>query len=549
MNAEIIAGIYGVKNLSEMIFPEQIHDHNISFFTGGSLLSYIHLERISRLKYDATLHQHIEGIAKMLQLENCKNLILCFADHELGQDFISNGGKVKFKSSQLKKNIGLLREERANWFGTEVKAYGISHELAHIYSCIPFFGEFRDESLMIHYDGGASLSNFSSWEHRNKQISNINYHWRLKQFTNLFNANPLVFRLTGTKPKYHNSVPGKFMGLASHGIYKSDIELWIRKNNFFSDIWSSPERFFSRLKSDWDIELNSMDNRNSFLKNIAATVHEIFIRESLREILEIKRKTGLKHLYFTGGCALNIKLNSSLINSGEFENVFIHPCANDTGLSLGAAVALSIQKGYQISSLDSFLNNYNIKDSQFKFQLEDIKRIAEMIHLYSVVGICNGFGEIGPRALGHRSLLARADSIELAEKISMQMKGREWYRPLAPVMLKKHAEFYTGRSEFPDSAAYMLFDFKIKADRIQEIAGVVHADNTSRIQIIEKRNQNPFLHDLLEVCFELYGIRALINTSFNCKDEPIVQTPKNAQASAKRMKLDALVVNGMLLTN
>ncbi len=549
MNAEIIAGIYGVKNLSASIFPEQIHDHNISFFTGGKLLSYIHLERISRLKYDATLHQHIEAIAKSLQLENYKNLILCFSDHELGQDFISSGGKVKFKSSQLKENIGLLREESANWFGTKMKAYVISHELAHIFSCVPFFGEFRDESLMIHYDGGASLSNFSSWEYRNKQISNINYHWHLKQFTNLFNANPLIFRLTGTKPKYHNSVPGKFMGLASHGIYNRDIELWIRENNFFSDIWSSPKRFFSKLRSDWDIDLKSMDNKNSFLKDIAATVHDIFIRESLKEILEIKRKTGLKHLYFTGGCALNIKLNSSLMNSGEFENVFIPPCANDTGLSIGAAVASSIHRGYQINTTDAFLNNFNIKESQLTFQLEDIKRIAEMIHTYSVVGICNGFGEIGPRALGNRSLLARANSTELAKRISMQMKEREWYRPLAPVMLKKHAAYYTGHSEFPVSAAYMLFDFKIKADRIHEIAGVVHADNTSRIQIIEKRNQNPFLYDLLEVCFELYGIRALINTSFNCKDEPIVQTPENARASAKRMNLDALVLNGKLLTN
>ncbi len=535
MNAEIIAGIYGIKNASQEFFPKQIHDHNVSVFQDGNLLNYIHLERISRVKYDANLHDHIEDIFQKLNLIKNKNTILCFADHELGKDFHSAGGKITCKSYDLTDDISTLKEGRANWFGTEVKAYGISHELAHIYSCIPFFEEFRDESLLIHYDGGASVSNFSAWEYNKKKISNLSCHWHLKQVTNLFNANPLVFRLTGTKPRYHNSVPGKFMGLASYGTYKPDIELWLRKNNFFSDIWSSPKGFFARIKSDWGMEINTVDTTNTFLRNIAATVHEVFVRESLKEILELKKKTKLRSLYFTGGCALNIKLNSALLGSGEFDEVFIPPCTNDSGLSLGAAVAASMHNGIKIKTVDPYLNNYLIENNTLKYQREDIKEIAKLIQANSVVGICNGFGEVGPRALGNRSLLARADSKELSQKISMRMKGREWYRPVAPVMLKKQAQYFTGCEEIPFSARYMLFDFKIRPDRIKEIAGVVHVDNTSRIQVMDYRNQNPFLYDLLIACYEQYGIRALINTSFNCKGEPIVHDSENAINSAKRM--------------
>jgi carbamoyltransferase len=135
----------------------------------------------------------------------------------------------------------------------------------------------------------------------------------------------------------------------------------------------------------------------------------------------------------------------------------------------------------------------------------------------------------------------------LAEKISRRIKGREWYRPIAPVMLVENARYYTGIEEFPISAQYMLYDFDILSGKRGDIEAVVHVDGTSRIQILEKREQNPFLFDLLTICAEKYGLKALINTSFNLKDEPIVQTPEQALRSARKMNLDGLVINGELV--
>jgi len=547
MNAKIIVGIYGIRNLSDAIFPKQIHDHNLAVFQGGNLVHYIHLERVSRSKYDANMHQHIEAIVQKLNLSHNRSIVLCFADHELGKAFSSADGNIQFKPDDQRNEISSLREGVSNWYGQNVKAFSISHELAHIYSCIPFFGQFRPESLMIHYDGGASISNFSAWEYRNHKIHNLFHHWELKKYTSFFNANALVFRLTGTKPRFHNSVPGKLMGLAAYGSYNKDIEVWLGKNKYFSDIWSSPRQFFLQLKSDWGLDIQSVDNRNSFLKNLAATLHEMFVRESLMEIVKIKAIHKFRHLYFTGGCALNIKLNSALMNSGEFDEVFIPPCADDSGLSLGAAVAVSLAQGNTIRNPGPHLNNYLLKTKEIRVEKQVIKETASLIYANSIVGICNGFGEVGPRALGNRSLLARADSKKLSERISMSLKGREWYRPVAPVMLRENAEYYTGCKEFHQSAGYMLFDFKIRSERINEIEGVVHKDNTSRIQVIEQRYQNPFLYDLLKECHIRYGIRALINTSFNCKGEPIVHNRIDALNTAERMHLDALIIDGEIL--
>ncbi|MBN1598846.1 MAG: hypothetical protein JW894_11180 [Bacteroidales bacterium] len=162
-----------------------------------------------------------------------------------------------------------------------------------------------------------------------------------------------------------------------------------------------------------------------------------------------------------------------------------------------------------------YINNFGVKYKDYNYSNEVIEKVAQLIKDDKIIGICNGYGEAGPRALGNRSILARADSNGIAEKVSRKIKDREWYRPIVPVMLKKHAVNFTGLHNFPEATKYMLFDFKIRNEYVKELAGVVHADWTSRIQILEEKKSNPFLYDLLECCYEKHKMRALINTSFN----------------------------------
>ncbi|MCR5454367.1 MAG: hypothetical protein K6F33_05215, partial [Bacteroidales bacterium] len=133
----------------------------------------------------------------------------------------------------------------------------------------------------------------------------------------------------------------------------------------------------------------------------------------------------------------------------------------------------------------------------------------------------------------------------LSQKLSMTVKKREWYRPVAPIMLKNVAEKVTVQNVNP-LAKFMLSDFEIKHEFDKDLCGVIHANQTARIQTLETENDNPFMYLLLSYLYEHHGIMALINTSFNAQGEPIVHTPDDAIASAKKMNLDAVVINGKL---
>ena len=126
----------------------------------------------------------------------------------------------------------------------------------------------------------------------------------------------------------------------------------------------------------------------------------------------------------------------------------------------------------------------------------------------------------------------------------MEKKGREWYRPLAPVALAKNVEYFTGQFAIHPLSQFMLLDFTVLPEKQQEIAGAIHADGTARFQTIFDESDNPFLFALLNTLDEKYGIKALINTSFNAGGEPIVHTEEDAFKSAKKMQLDGVVLNG-----
>ena len=195
-----------------------------------------------------------------------------------------------------------------------------------------------------------------------------------------------------------------------------------------------------------------------------------------------------------------------------------------------------------------YLNNIGIADLHGQIVDEVVVAVANILLQNKIIGVCNGFGEAGPRALGNRSLIALANSKELAQKLSMEVKKREWYRPVAPIMLKINAEM-VAEQKVTNLARYMLQDFTIKPQYRECMSGVVHANNTARIQTVETENDNPFMYRLLKYLSDNHGIIALINTSFNVQGEPIVHTQEDAFRSAKQMNLGALVYNNQLITN
>ena len=535
--------IYGIKDIKNSGYPVFVHDHNISFFDKGKIIRHIQLERTSRKKYDNSLESHIYGLLKREKLLG-RDVDIVFVDNVIGRAFISEDGEARFEAPLTDKLDNKIEKGKCWWYGQEKDAYILNHELAHIYSCLPFFGNFKENSLLVHFDGGASLSNFSAWTMKNSFLSKIISDWDLKYLSALFNANALAFGIVGAKEFDQHSVPGKLMGFASYGKYSKSIEDWLIKNDYFQNIWKNKRVFFERAKNDWDIDLKFFDQQNSFLQNIAATFQFIFQRDFVQRIENLKNETNTDYLYLTGGSALNILVNTEIVNRNLFKDVFIPPCTNDSGLSIGAGAFLEQLKYGRLEMHKPYLNNWTISDYKLSYNKDDISKIAEYLIQGRIIGVCNNMGESGPRALGNRSILALANSKNLAKKVSEECKKREWYRPVAPVMLEKNAKYFTGLKKIHHLSRYMLLDFRIIKEKMKEIEGVVHVDDTSRIQTIFNKEDNPFIFDLLTELDEKYNVRALINTSFNIKGEPIVHTIEDAIRSAKNMKLDGLVLNG-----
>ena len=302
----------------------------------------------------------------------------------------------------------------------------------------------------------------------------------------------------------------------------------------------------SRAKEDWKIDLKSFDQKTSFIQDIAATFQHIFCWDFINVLRKWKKKLGTSYLYFTGGSALNISLNSRIIKEMDFESVFIPPCPNDTGLVIGAGAYVEHLKHGKLAFHSPYLTNWGLDDMDFIITDKEIKKTAEFLLQKKVIGICNGSGEIGPRALGNRSIISLANSKELARYVSMQCKRREWYRPIAPIMLEKNAKMFTTEYIIHPLSKYMLLEFNVLPEKRIDIEGAVHINGTARIHTLFQRDENPFMHDLLEYLDIKHDVKALINTSFNVKGQPMVHTIDDAMLAAKQMELDGVVLNGVL---
>lgn len=540
-------GIYGIQDIQDDGYAGYSHDHGLVLMHKGKIIKYLELERLTRVRYDNSLHKCIyqllkeEGVFKEFQ-----SLDIVSADNVLGSSFISIDGKIRLEKTE-QVDIYSLAHGKGWWLGKEIRPYFVSHELAHLYSCLPFYGDFKENSLLIHLDGGASVSNFSAGHYKESRLKVIEKSWDLKNLTSLFNSNALVFAIVNAGLKDQNSVAGKIMGLASYVKYNKELEDWLHRHDYFKDAWSSKEVYIRQVEKDWPGVEPVISTENAFIQDVAATIQHVFTRDVLQKIKSIQETVKAEYLYFTGGCGLNINLNTLLEQSGMFREVLVPPCTNDSGLALGAACYLEKRKHGSVHVAPPYLNNWGISGTETVYHADDIALVANKLLAGEVVAACNGHGETGPRALGNRSILALANDYRLArEVISVKMKQREWYRPVAPVMLSKNMSYFTTSPETCLNK-YMLKNCTIRKEKLGELQGATHVDHTARIQTISNRADNPFMYDLLTYLDENHDVKALVNTSFNKKGESMVHFPGDAKSTARAMGIGTLVINGKIV--
>jgi carbamoyltransferase len=261
-------------------------------------------------------------------------------------------------------------------------------------------------------------------------------------------------------------------------------------------------------------------------------------QEAVAELIDkYVRQTGIKNVCITGGYGLNVVANHYYITQFPDINFFFEPLADDSGNSIGAAMKL-----YRDTTLDTtikklehtFFNGFNYDLNNIKGIDASITDVASLIASGKSVAVYNGLAEAGPRALGNRSILFDPRDPNARDKVN-QIKKREWYRPFAAMVLEEDAStfFETGRV---GKSEFMTISFPVVKEFKHLIPGVVHVDDTCRIQTIS--DNNPIMQQLIREFKDIAGIGILLNTSFNLAGKPLVETPQDAIDTLNNSTLD-----------
>lgn len=317
------------------------------------------------------------------------------------------------------------------------------------------------------------------------------------------------------------------------------------------------DEIMSYSASDINVKFNFFDDRFTETENknsmYAKVVSEISIKVVEHEIDEILNNYNLNPseccISISGGYGLNCPTNSHLLNKYHFKKFVSVPCVNDSGIALGIGLRaffllLGDKMNFQLKTpfYGSAFESEEWKEKYGKF-IASTQKLSESLWIEDIkrspVLWFDSNAEIGPRALGHRSLIA-APSSENKDRLN-NIKKREWWRPVAPVVLKEDADDWFEMC--CDDTPFMLHTCKVRADKISLIPAVVHMDGTARVQTLD-RDTDPRLYHLLEAYKADSGIPLICNTSLNDKGEPIIDGIDEAFNFALRKKMGVIYING-----
>ncbi len=285
--------------------------------------------------------------------------------------------------------------------------------------------------------------------------------------------------------------------------------------------------------------------------NIAAALQNRLEEVVIKQLTHARKEFGLSKLCLAGGVALNCSMNGAIAKAGIFDEIFVQPASGDAGTAIGACYLSHVAHTGPLKPVKD--HNYYLGSRFTESEIEESlkqagvtytrpsnlsKVVAEKLEEGKIIGWYGGAAEFGPRALGNRSLLARPFPAEMKDHINKRVKFREYFRPFAPAVLAEHAsEYFQMNQESP----HMLIAIDVAPDKKEKIPAVVHVDGSCRVQTV-KRENNPRFRALLEAFYERTGCPVLLNTSFNVKGQPIVNTPAQAIDCFKNTNIDCLAI-------
>ncbi len=320
--------------------------------------------------------------------------------------------------------------------------------------------------------------------------------------------------------------------------------------------------FTMRTNPERSAERAAMET-NQYYADVAASIQQ-FTEDTLIKIANhLQKRSGMSKLVMAGGVALNTKANWRILNETPFDELWIQPAAGDDGGALGAALwawhtllgkpRLWVQKhayygrSYSDEECRAFLDEEALSYETIADESKLTETIVDALTCQQVIGFHQGRFEWGPRALGNRSILADPRGADMKEIVNTKIKFREPFRPFAPVVLRERAPEYFDYPQVADhdTPRYMLMVAPIKADKQTEIHAVNH-EGTGRLQSID-RETNSRYYDVVQQFGEATGVPIVLNTSFNLRGEPIVNTPREAYNTFRNSDIDMLVLGSHIV--
>jgi carbamoyltransferase len=342
----------------------------------------------------------------------------------------------------------------------------------------------------------------------------------------------------------------KVMAMASYGVP-------LHLDHFRQRVYATPDGGFRTEPIDWSVFAPARkvgDGFDESHSDLAATVQTV-LEEVLLDLCNwLYGRTGSSRLALAGGVALNCVANTRLLSEGPFSEIWVQPAAGDSGTALGAALTVAAEAGDDLKPMTTAALGRGWSDTQIELALSTARlpyerpsdisaATAEIIAGNGIVAWFQGRAEYGPRALGHRSLLAHPAREDNTERLN-DIKGREQFRPVAPMVLSNRAPEIFARGPIP--SPYMLFVHDVAPEWQDRLRAVTHVDGTARIQTVDVAD-DPFTANMLTAFDDITGIPVVVNTSLNTAGRPMVDSPRDALELFGSAPVDALAIGPYLV--
>ena len=509
------------------------HDANVSFYNAKTDEYYtIEVERLVKKRY-FRLHEDNNPEYQKEILTLCREI--AEEDWGIENDYeavlVSTDGYIQPPST--------LKEV----FNTENVRTIARHHETHAASA--FYMSPFEEALVVSYDGGGDDGHFNVYTANKKGIK------LLEKVPSDFGGGYLLcgsmIREVAEKSRHQLALSGKMMGLCAYGnVIEEHVPAFAMFffNRDYKQLAEKTGLPLKNLDNPWDNPLENWVFEGQEGYDIAATAQRAF-EVAFFSVLD--RYDNDVPLVLTGGCALNVLVNEQLKKHTN-RQIYVPPNPHDGSLSLGHMFLYKKPEknvnityaGLPLTDKELFpeyIDKYNARKI-------DKKELAQLIKDGNIVGLVYGDSEVGPRALGNRSIVCDPNIREMKDILNAKVKFREWYRPFAPFCKKEDAPKYFESRNF-DNLEYMSYAPKVKDEYVEKLPSITHIDNTARLQTVTEESHAEF-YELLTEFGKISETNVLLNTSFNIRGYPILSSIEDALYALNNTQMDYVVIEDYL---